>query len=99
MPARKKAEPENLSEPSFEDALSELEAIVQSMEEEQLPLEQLVSRYEKGVKLLDRCQTVLQGARERLQTISQQASNPLTPDEDVTNESSDDDPDDDIRLF
>ena len=46
-------------EPSFELALAELEEIVAAMEEEQLPLEELVARYEKGSKLLARCESVL----------------------------------------
>ena len=102
-------------EPSFEEALVELEEIVAAMEEEQLPLEELVSRYEKGSKLLSRCETVLASARKRLQTISAKAA-PADPDlSDDPDESPDEDDDeqagpdagipdeydddDDIRLF
>ncbi len=99
MPARKKSTPGDTGEATFEEALAELESIVHAMEEEQLPLEDLVSRYEKGMKLLGRCQTVLNSARERLQTISATASNTLTPDESETTDTPDDDSDDDIRLF
>ncbi|GAA5481713.1 exodeoxyribonuclease VII small subunit [Haloferula sargassicola] len=99
MAARKKADATVPAPPSFEEALEELETIVQSMEEDQLPLEDLVSRYEKGVKLLERCQAVLTSARERLLTISTSTANPLTPDEEASTDASDDDPDDDIRLF
>jgi len=99
---------------SFEEALSELEEIVAAMEEEQLPLEELVARYEKGSKLLARCETVLASARKRLQTISAQAAaeaasarggedrdSPDVDDEtaDPAALPDDQDDDDDIRLF
>lgn len=99
---RKKSSAAEKAEPTFEEAISELEEIVSAMEEEELPLEELVDRFEQGTKLLGRCQTVLDSAKKRLQTIamapeaSEEAENPLT-----TNESDDTDPndDDDIRLF
>jgi len=98
---------------SFEEALTELESIVAAMEEEQLPLEELVARYEKGSKLLARCETVLASARKRLQTISAQAAaeagargeeNGDSPDEDDEPAGppalpDEQDDDDDIRLF
>ena len=99
---------------SFEEALTELESIVAAMEEEQLPLEELVARYEKGSKLLARCETVLASARKRLQTISAKAAADAaaiagdsndSPDEDdetagpETGSPDDNDDDDDIRLF
>lgn len=103
------------SEPSFELALAELEEIVAAMEEEQLPLEELVARYEKGSKLLARCESVLVSARKRLQTISAKAAADAAELPGDNNESPDDDDDepagpaagtpdeydddDDIRLF
>ncbi len=114
--ARKKTSSgeETGKEPGFEQALHELEEIVAAMEEEQLPLEELVARYEKGSKLLARCETVLASARKRLQTISASAANiPDDPDDpDESPDEDDDEPagrntgtpdepddDDDIRLF
>ena len=115
--ARKKSSPgaDPAGEPSFEEALLELENIVAAMEEEQLPLEELVARYEKGSKLLARCETVLASARKRLQTISAKAVSAepeLSDDPDESPDEDDDEPagsstgtpdeyddDDDIRLF
>ena len=69
--ARRKSNPEDdSSAPSFEDALAGLEAIVEAMEHEQLPLEELVAYYEKGSALLDRCESVLQSARGRIELIT-----------------------------
>jgi exodeoxyribonuclease VII small subunit len=116
MPARKKADPAlaDFDDSTFEAALAELEAIVAAMEEEQLPLEELVARYEKGSKLLARCETVLASARKRLQTISAKAAADAaaiagddqdSPDEDDepaghdAGTPDDNDDDDDIRLF
>ncbi|MGB1129613.1 MAG: exodeoxyribonuclease VII small subunit, partial [Haloferula sp.] len=52
---RKKASKE--VEPTFEEAITQLEEIVSNMEEEELPLEQLVDQFEQGTKLLNRCQS------------------------------------------
>jgi exodeoxyribonuclease VII small subunit len=85
-------------EPAFEEALAELEKLVAAMEEDQLPLEQLVDHYEKGSKLLARCEAVLESARKRLETIT--LENRAGP-EDAAEE--DDGPgdqeDNEIRLF
>ncbi len=69
MPARKKL-PENSDSLSFEEALSNIEEIVESMEGEQLPLEDLVTQYEKGSALLKHCESVLLSARNRIELIT-----------------------------
>ena len=51
--------------PRYEDALAELERLVQRMEDGQLPLDQLLDNYRRGAELLELC-------RSRLQTIEQQ---------------------------
>ncbi|RYD61418.1 MAG: exodeoxyribonuclease VII small subunit [Verrucomicrobiaceae bacterium] len=106
MPARRKSadEGQNGNDLSFETALAELEEIVAVMEEEQLPLEELVSRYEKGSKLLARCETVLASARKRLQTISARAeagngAADSAEDDELPGAPAEHDDDDDIRLF
>jgi exodeoxyribonuclease VII small subunit len=69
MPARKKLS-ENKDSPSFEDALAQIEEIIESMEGEQLPLEDLVTQYEKGSVLLKHCDSVLSSARKRIELIT-----------------------------
>lgn len=49
----------------YESALSELEALVQSMENGQLPLDQMLESYRRGALLLAFC-------RERLQAVEDQ---------------------------
>ena len=95
--------------PSFEEALSGLEAIVEAMEHEQLPLEDLVAHYEKGSALLTRCESILQSARGRIELITLHNQNEIAGDaparsldESPKTTDSSDDPDDDdhdIRLF
>lgn len=73
MAARKKsAKTPKKSEPgpNFEEAIEELESLVEAMENEQLPLEELVANYEKGSKLIAHCRSVLESARERIELIT-----------------------------
>lgn len=91
-------------EPSFEKALEELEDMVESMESGQLPLEQLITSYERGASLVSHCESVLNDARKRLELITlKPEASPKTLQEKSTTEesptSSNDNNDDDIRLF
>jgi exodeoxyribonuclease VII small subunit len=45
--------------PSYEDALAELERLVQRMEDGQLPLDQLLDNYRRGAELLEACRSRL----------------------------------------
>jgi exodeoxyribonuclease VII small subunit len=102
--ARRKSNTEEDPSPSFEDALAGLEAIVESMEHENLPLEELVAHYEKGSALLSRCESILQSARGRIELITLRNQNEIALDADLdaANDqalSDDSDDDNDIRLF
>lgn len=109
---RRKNDAENGTDspnPSFEEALSGLEAIVEAMEHEHLTLEQLVEHYEKGSAYLASCETILQSARNRIELITLRNQNEISPDaagkgteSTGISTASPDDPDDDandIRLF
>jgi exodeoxyribonuclease VII small subunit len=106
MARRKNSPDEGQSEPSFEDALAGLESIVEAMEHENLPLEDLVAHYEKGSTLLKRCESILESARERIELITLRNDSNEAPAKTGTqtaapsqSEPSDDTDDDDIRLF
>jgi exodeoxyribonuclease VII small subunit len=43
----------------YEDALAELERLVQRMEDGQLPLDQLLDNYRRGAELLETCRSRL----------------------------------------
>ena len=55
--------------PTFESALAELDNIVATMEAGQLPLEQLLSAYKRGVELLQFCQQALQDAQQEVRIL------------------------------
>lgn len=105
MARRKPTMEEEVSlSPSFEEALAGLEAIVEAMEHENLPLEELVTHYEKGAALLSRCESILQSARGRIELITLRNQNEIALDansEAANHEALSDDSDDDndIRLF
>jgi exodeoxyribonuclease VII small subunit len=52
--------------PSFEAGLSELEAVVKELEGGDLPLEQAIALFEKGVHLSDSCRKQLEDAETRV---------------------------------
>lgn len=53
-------------EPSFEERLEALEAVVHDLEGEELPLETSIERYREGVGHLQACRALLDDAERRL---------------------------------
>lgn len=65
---------------SFETALKELEAIVSRLENGDLPLEDALNEFERGVQLARQGQQKLQQAEQRVQILLSENENaPLTP--------------------
>jgi exodeoxyribonuclease VII small subunit len=58
------------TEPSFEKAMERLEGIVEEMESGKMPLEDLLVRYEEGMKLVKVCQERLARAEEKIEIIT-----------------------------
>ena len=58
----------------FEDALKRLEAIVESMETGDLPLETLLERFDEGTKLVKVCQGQLEQAELKIKQLEKNAS-------------------------
>lgn len=54
---------------AFEQALAEVESIIQRIEEGRLGLEEQIAEYERGARLLRRCRDVLTKAEQRVQEI------------------------------
>jgi exodeoxyribonuclease VII small subunit len=52
--------------PSFESALKELEGIVAAMEAGQMPLQEALDAYQRGVSLLRQCQDTLAAAERQV---------------------------------
>ena len=55
----------------FEEALQKLEAIVEAMESQDLPLETLLTRYAEGTQLAAACQTRLAEAELKVKQLEQ----------------------------
>ena len=55
--------------PPFEEALQRLEAVVEAMEADDLPLETLLAKYEDGAKLVKICQEKLAEAELKIQQL------------------------------
>ena len=54
----------------FEAALAELEGIVERLEHGDLPLEESLKQFERGVELTRTCQTALRQAEQKVQVLS-----------------------------
>lgn len=58
--------------PSFEDALGRLETIVESMESGDVPLAELLAKFEEGNTLLKICETRLKEAELKIEQLKKQ---------------------------
>lgn len=54
---------------SYEQALQELEALVETMEAGQLPLDQLLQSFARGAQLLNLCRSKLQAVQEQVKVL------------------------------
>jgi exodeoxyribonuclease VII small subunit len=69
-------------EPTFEQALAELEQIVERLERGQAPLDEALGLWERGEALYAFCQEKLDGAEGRVEELARRAeqSRPAGPD-------------------
>ena len=58
-----------LAEMSFEEAVAEIEAIVERLEQGEAPLDQSVRDYERGIALKLHCEELLRQAQLRIEKI------------------------------
>jgi len=65
-------------EKSFETSLAELEQIVGRLESGDLPLEESLELFEKGIKLSRECRTRLTNAERRIEILMKDADGNLT---------------------
>jgi exodeoxyribonuclease VII small subunit len=57
-------------QPDFESAITELEAVVETMEKGELTLEQSLQSFERGVELTRICRETLTQAEQRIEILS-----------------------------
>lgn len=65
----KKNEPKQDETPDFEQSLQELEAIVARLEQGDLPLEESLRQFERGIALTRACQQSLKTAEQKVQIL------------------------------
>ena len=58
------------AELNFEQAMQQLESIVQQMEQGELPLADALAKFEEGIKLARMSQTMLKNAEQKVQILS-----------------------------
>ncbi|MCE5278666.1 MAG: exodeoxyribonuclease VII small subunit [Planctomycetaceae bacterium] len=63
---------------SFEQALAQLEGIVEKIESGQVPLEQAIEMYAQGTRLVQQCRVILDAAEKKIQLLSKNADGSLT---------------------
>ena len=59
----------NSKKPDFETALSELESLVEQMEQGDLSLDESLKQFERGVQLTRACQAALKEAEQKVQVL------------------------------
>ena len=64
--------------PAYEEAMAELETLVERMESGGLPLDQLLSGYQRGAELLQVCRQRLQAVEDQIKVLDQGAIKPWT---------------------
>lgn len=57
---------------SFEQAIDQLNQIVSKIEQGQIPLQESLEQYEKGMTLIKYCRGILQDAEKRIEEVSSQ---------------------------
>jgi len=65
---------------SFEAALTELEALVATMEGGQLPLKDSLAAYKRGAELLAYCQEALKDAQQQVEVLEKGVLKTFRPD-------------------
>ncbi len=58
--------------PSFEQSLNDLQTLVERLESGDLSLEESLATFEQGIGLTRECQSALQDAEQRVQTLLEQ---------------------------
>jgi exodeoxyribonuclease VII small subunit len=67
----------------FETAMRDLEALVERLEQGELPLEESLAAFERGVMLTRSCQTALKEAEQKVEILLKKAGEPAVEDFDA----------------
>jgi exodeoxyribonuclease VII small subunit len=61
----------------FEQALTELESLVERLEQGDLPLDEALKHFERGVALTRHCQACLQAAHQKVEILLKRGGEPV----------------------
>jgi exodeoxyribonuclease VII small subunit len=59
----------DIKTPDFEEALAELEGLVERLERGDLPLDEALKTFERGVELTRHCQSSLKSAQQKVEIL------------------------------
>ena len=76
--AKRPVKPEKLG---FEEAIEQLEELIDQIESGEIGLEESLKRYEQGSALIKRCRAILDGAQETISQLTTTADGGLAVDE------------------
>jgi exodeoxyribonuclease VII small subunit len=106
MKPRKKTADETgtVAGPSFEQAIEQLEKIVADMENAELPLEELLKKYEEGTTLVRFCTKKLDEAEQKIEMLTKRKDGtvelkPFAAEETGDKNESEESTEDETRLF
>jgi exodeoxyribonuclease VII small subunit len=99
-PPSKARDPSSDQAPDFERSLAELEGLVERLEQGDLPLDEALSTFERGVALTRDCQASLQAAQQKVEILLKRSGEteirPFSVGSDADGALIDEDPDDDL---
>jgi len=82
----------NPATPDFELAMKELEALVERLERGELPLEDALKQFERGVELTATCQAALKSAEQKVEILLKKSGASEVADFDARTGEAGDDP-------
>ena len=69
-----------LDKMTFEEAMNELENLVESLDKGDISLDQAIAAYDRGSQLKDHCQKKLSEAKMKVETIQSSDNSDVVPD-------------------
>ena len=65
----------NIDEMTYEQAINELELIISQMDKGNIPLDESMNKFELGVRLISKCESILDGYEKRITKITKTGIN------------------------
>lgn len=80
------------SGPDFEQSLNELEKLVERLERGDLPLDEALKTFERGVELTRHCQGALKAAQQKVEILLKRGGQPQAEEFSIADENGADEP-------